>query len=103
MIELRIYEAGLCSGCGYHRTLTTDTDNLFDIVHEHCNVCAALAKYGRTQDVKDKKALKSIGGDDARPEIKRPDDGRHVTVRYAGVTSEQPLANGRDTRSTDEP
>lgn len=83
LIELRIYDAGVCSGCGYHKSLTGDLDNLFAIEVDHCNVCAALAKHGRIQGADDKKAVNAMGKEPA-PARKRPSDGRHVSVRYQG-------------------
>ncbi|AIY15847.1 hypothetical protein GUY44_07385 [Pimelobacter simplex] len=85
MVELRIYEAGVCSGCGYHKSLTGDLDNHFAIEVEHCNVCAGVAKNDRIQQAADRKALKAMGDEDKIPPTrKRPGDGRHVMVQFRG-------------------
>lgn len=85
MLELRLYEAGVCSGCGYHKSLTGDLDNQFAIEVEHCNVCAGVAKHDRIQHADDKKALKAMGDEDKIPPTrKRPTDGRRVLVQFTG-------------------
>ncbi|GEB17242.1 hypothetical protein GUY44_18875 [Pimelobacter simplex] len=88
MLELRLYEAGVCSGCGYHVSLTSDLDNHFAIEVDHCPVCAGVAKNDRIQHAADKKALKAMGDEDKIPSTrKRPGDGRRVSVRYRGKKS----------------
>ncbi|WP_418060811.1 hypothetical protein [Pimelobacter simplex] len=85
MLELRLYESGVCAGCGYHKSLTGDLDNQFAIELEQCNVCAGVDKSDRIQQAADKKALKAMGGEDKIPPAqKRPTDGRRVLVRFTG-------------------
>lgn len=80
MLGLGIYEAGVCNGCGLHRTVADDRDNLVAIEEETCNVCKDVERYGRIQGHRDRQHEDRLG-ENAPPASPRPSDGRRVTLR----------------------
>lgn len=79
MLGLGIWENGL-SPCGHHSTLTGDKSNFFTFEEEKCGVCASFAQYQRMVASRDESAMKPYG-DNPKPEVKRPGDGRRLWVR----------------------
>lgn len=84
MLGLALYEQQVCSGCGFHQSLT-DPQYAYQIEERTCPVCAASARFLRMQADADKQARKRPGG--SSPTAPDPADGRHVSVRLTGRAS----------------
>lgn len=80
MLALADYEAGICSGCGWHHDLIHEPGAGFKIDLDTCPVCAQVAQYGRWQEELDKENDRRIGETDAREP--RPTDGRKVRLQH---------------------
>jgi hypothetical protein len=78
MLALAEYEAGMCSGCGLHRSLCSDPSNHFTFEFDVCTVAAGWAQWGRKVADEDDKAMPGKG---EPPETPHPDDGRTERVR----------------------
>lgn len=77
----------MCSGCGYHRSLTNDPSVDWAIEDERCEVCAAMDRWRRIQrDVDEKKHAEL--GKNVLPDHELPEDGRHTVVRLVSVGDE---------------
>lgn len=80
MLGLRIYRRGVCSGCGFHHTVTANKANVFTFEDDVCNVCKGAAQYGRVQHHHDEAAVARLG-ERPSPMAVRPTDGRTTTIR----------------------
>lgn len=79
MRALGAYEDGLCQ-CGFHRSLTSDRNNFFQIEESLCLVCARSEQYARRQHDQDDQARKALG-ENAPPGTPLPGDGRLTYIR----------------------
>lgn len=92
MTGLGYYEAGICSGCGFHHSLTEDRRNVFQIEDTFCNVCAGASKYARVQQSQDSDAETRLG-QNPPPAAPRPSDGRHTVLRRVPRAQVAPAKN----------
>lgn len=69
--------------CGYHHSLTTNTDNVFQPTTSVCTVCAGMDRENRRLQAEDEKARRKVAGKDGNVDPLKPDpaDGRHVYMR----------------------
>lgn len=84
MLELQIYDNGVCRGCGQHHSLANDPAARFKIEVDRCDVCATLAVNDRLLDAADEAARAGLG-DKPNPRTPRPTDGRKVGVRLVEI------------------
>ena len=80
MLALARYEAHVCSGCGFHKSLANDPANHFMPEDEFCLLCQQLAPWQRVRDADDDAAEKALG-ENPSPSAKRPTDGRTTFLR----------------------
>lgn len=80
MLALEIYEAGICSGCGFHHDVIHDPDNAIAIEETVCAICQRGEQYRRVQQSRDSHAERALG-DSPPATAPRPADGRHTTLR----------------------
>jgi hypothetical protein len=80
MLGLAIYEGGVCSGCGFHRSIADDKDNLIAIEEHVCSVCRSGTQYGRIQGSRDTEHENRLG-ESPPPAAPRPSDGRSTYFR----------------------
>jgi hypothetical protein len=79
MLALGIYESQLCEGCGYHKSLAHDPEQMFDLVEEVCLLCADIAPRMRVNAKADADEAKAL---DDKPGKKRRADGRKWLTRW---------------------
>lgn len=77
---LEAYEAGVCSDCGVHQSLTDPSKHFYTFEDSVCPVCASVAQYSRVQADRDRIAEERLG-DNPPPQIPRPGDGRRTYIR----------------------
>lgn len=80
MLGLRIYQGGVCSGCGFHHSVTANKANLFAPEDRFCNVCKGVAQWTRVQHKHDEAQVARLG-DRPSPMATRPTDGRTTVIR----------------------
>lgn len=80
MLALEFYEAQICSGCGFHKSLTHDKAEHFTFEHDVCLVCKGAAQQDRAQAQHDEAHDKRLG-ENASPLAARAADGRTTFVR----------------------
>ena len=99
MFALELYESEVHSdGCGFHRTLATDPNNLFLPKAEFCPLCAAVAVREREQQAEWQKAAEKAGGD---PRAKLPTDGLRIsTMMLSPAEAERRRAEARRAQAT---
>lgn len=85
LLALGVYESGVCA-CGFHRSIASDTDNLFTFDTETCPVCRGSARMERMQQSTDADEEKRLG-ENPPPAAPRSSDGRrtHVVLRPGGA------------------
>lgn len=90
------YERGIHNGpgeCGFHEDIAK-RDPGVEIEHDTCPLCASKAVADRVQDAADQRLMKRYG-DDPKPEVPRPDDGRREFLRLVSLPEvEQPEQRG---------
>lgn len=95
MEALALYEAGVCSGCGIHHSLSSNLENVFTFQAETCNTCAGSDRYARIVGAADEKARKAH--QDAPPASPLPSDGRKTYLR---MMSPDEVAEARAKRAS---
>ncbi|WP_166390316.1 hypothetical protein [Nocardioides ochotonae] len=80
LLGYKLYESQICE-CGFHKSLTRDKSQHFDIEDDVCFVCRAAAQYSRVQSIGDRAAEKALG-ENAPPMAVRPSDGRRTHIRH---------------------
>lgn len=83
MLGLALYRAGICSGCGYPRTLH-DPKYHFAVEVERCPIKSAHDRFDRIQGAADEKVREAQKDN---PSMPRPSDGRLVSVRMKPSTT----------------
>jgi hypothetical protein len=78
MLALDLYESQLCEGCGYHKSLAHDPEQMFDLVEEVCLLCADIAPRMRVNAKADAAEAKAL---EDKPKEKRWADGRKYLTR----------------------
>lgn len=95
LLALGFYEAGVCSGCGFHESLTSDLSNHFTFSESTCNTCRGSAQYGRKLSELDKREAEIMAK--APPLTPRASDGRKVYMR---LMSEGEVTERRERRAS---
>lgn len=90
LLALMQYQAAVCD-CGFHPSIATDTNNVFQPGSRVCPVCAGAAVWQRVLSDGDEKATSK----DAPPTQPRPSDGRRA---YMSLLSPQQAAAEREKR-----
>lgn len=86
MLALVEYERGIHNGpgeCGFHDSIAK-LDPEVAIEHDVCPLCASKAVEDRKQDARDDRLMKRYG-DDPKPDIPRPGDGRREFLRLVSL------------------
>jgi len=78
-LELESYEAGVCSGCGFHHSVAVK-DNDFGGSFPTCYVCAESERAQRIQQAADDAERKRLWGDDPPHDRRDPADGQRFRV-----------------------
>lgn len=84
MLALEIYESGVCSGCGVHKSRMRKGVDHYTFAEEPCVVCAGADMFHRHLAAKDHRHEKTIP--ESLPESDkaaraRPSDGRKVYIK----------------------
>lgn len=87
---LALHDMQCCAGCGTHKSVRDNLDDHhFTFEEDHCEVCAARARYSRVVAERDEDEIpRDQNGKPAwsGPRDPRPDDGRHIYLRRMTAT-----------------
>lgn len=83
MIGLEMYEAGICDGCGVHKSRQKAGEHFYDIGTHQCPTCAALSQRGRIYAVLDHEQEARLEGLSEKQKAEEPlaKDGRSFVLR----------------------
>lgn len=98
MLALGIYEDGVCSGCGIHKSRMRTGIDHYTFDSEQCPTCAGADMFHRHLSAKDHAHEKQIPDslqESAKAALPRPADGRKVFIKMQTAVEAATAAKDR--------